>query len=81
MFSMYTITQQCHTQLMMYTCTCKLHTHLKSFPSNFLALVKTTVLAGMLSPRAKVSVANSALMRPSEKSISIVSLRIGNSPE
>jgi len=35
-------------------------TNLKSFPSNFLAFVNTTVLAGMLRPRAKVSVANKA---------------------
>ena len=39
---------------------CTLLTHLKSFPSNFLALVKTTVLAGMFRPRANVSVANNA---------------------
>ena len=35
-------------------------TNLKSFPSNFRALVNTTVLAGMLRPRANVSVANKA---------------------
>ena len=34
-------------------------THLNSLPSNFRALVNTTVLAGMFSPRANVSVANS----------------------
>ena len=36
------------------------HTHLKSFPSNFLALVNSTVLAGIFKPIAKVSVANNA---------------------
>ena len=35
-------------------------TNLKSFPSNFRAFVNTTVLAGMLRPRANVSVANKA---------------------
>ena len=37
-----------------------LDTHLMSFPSNFWALVKTTVRAGMFKPMAKVSVANKA---------------------
>ena len=40
-------------------------TYLKSCPSNFRVLVKTTVLAGMLRPIEKVSVANKTLMRPS----------------
>lgn len=35
-------------------------THLKSLPSNFRADVKRTVLAGMLSPIEKVSVAKRA---------------------
>ena len=35
-------------------------THLKSFPSNFLALVNNTVLAGIFRPIANVSVANKA---------------------
>lgn len=35
-------------------------THRKSFPSNFRAFVNKTVLAGMLIPIAKVSVANKA---------------------
>ena len=38
--------------------------HLKLPPSYFLALVKTTVLAGMLSPVEKVSVAKSTCHRP-----------------
>lgn len=38
----------------------ELLTNLKSFPSNFLAFVNTTVLAGMLRPRANVSVAKRA---------------------
>lgn len=36
------------------------HTHRKSFPSNLEALVNSTVLAGILIPIAKVSVANKA---------------------
>ena len=35
-------------------------THLKSFPSNFLVPVKSTVFAGMFNPRENVSVANNA---------------------
>ena len=36
-----------------------------TFPSNFFVLVKTTVLAGMLIPIEKVSVANKHLINPS----------------
>ena len=50
-------------------------------PSNFLALVNKTVLAGMLRPMAKVSVANRALMRPSPNKISVVSFKMGSKPE
>ena len=50
-------------------------------PSNFLALVNKTVLAGMLRPMAKVSVANRALMRPSPNKISVVSFKMGNRPK
>ena len=39
---------------------CYDRTHLKSFPSNFLALVNSTVLAGIFKPIANVSVANNA---------------------
>ena len=39
-----------------------------------------TVLAGMLSPMAKVSVAKSALIRPSWNRSSVVSFRIGSRP-
>jgi hypothetical protein len=49
-------------------------------PSNFLALVNKTVLAGMLRPMAKVSVAKSAFMRPSPNKISVVSFKIGSKP-
>lgn len=40
-------------------------THRKSFPSNLLQRVKTTVLAGMLIPMEKVSVAKRHFRRPS----------------
>ena len=56
------------------------HTQRVSWPSNFRALVKRTVLAGMFKPMANVSVAKSALMRPSPKRISVVSLRMGRRP-
>mmetsp|Transcript_5482 Transcript_5482/g.12091 ORF Transcript_5482/g.12091 Transcript_5482/m.12091 type:complete len:239 (+) Transcript_5482:1584-2300(+) len=52
----------------------------KSCPSNFLVCVKTTVLAGMLMPMEKVSVAKRHLMRPSWKRISITSFRMGSRP-
>lgn len=42
--------------------------------------VNRTVLAGMLSPMAKVSVANKHLIKPSPNKISIVSLMIGSRP-
>ena len=54
--------------------------NLKSFPSNFWVDVKSTVLAGMFSPMAKVSVAKRALSKPSPKRISIVSFRMGRRP-
>ena len=41
--------------------------YLKAPPSNLRALVKTTVLAGMLSPVEKVSVANSTCTHSSAK--------------
>lgn len=44
----------------------ELLTNLKSFPSNFLAFVNTTVLAGMLRPRANVSVAKRAWKEQSQ---------------
>lgn len=43
--------------------------HRKAPPSNLRGLVKTTVLAGMLSPVDMVSVAKRALRRPSWKRI------------
>eukprot|EP00968_Pinguiococcus_pyrenoidosus_P004398 scaffold298_cov247-Pinguiococcus_pyrenoidosus.AAC.24 len=49
-------------------------------PSCFLVPLKTTVRAGMFTPMAKVSVANSTLTRPSLKRISTTSLRIGSRP-
>ena len=45
-------------------------THRKSFPSNLLQRVKTTVLAGMLIPMEKVSVAKRHFRRPSCQSVS-----------
>mmetsp|Transcript_6351 Transcript_6351/g.22703 ORF Transcript_6351/g.22703 Transcript_6351/m.22703 type:complete len:226 (-) Transcript_6351:817-1494(-) len=50
-------------------------------PSNFLGLTNTTVLAGMLSPVEKVSVAKRHLSRPSWKRTSTTSFRMGRSPE
>ena len=38
-----------------------------SFPSNFCVFVKTTVRAGILRPRANVSVANNACGREKKK--------------
>lgn len=46
---------------------------LKSFPSCFLVPLKTTVLAGMLTPMAKVSVANRTFTSPRLKQISTIS--------
>jgi hypothetical protein len=56
-------------------------TQRNSFPSNFLAAVNKTVRAGIFNPILNVSVANKALIKPSPKRISIVSLIIGNNPE
>lgn len=53
---------------------------LKPVPSCFRMLSNTTVRAGMLTPMAKVSVANSTLTRPRENSISITSFRMGRMP-
>ena len=47
--------------------------HLKSFPSCFLVPLNTTVLAGMLTPIANVSVANSTFTSPRLKQISTIS--------
>ena len=49
--------------------------------SSYLILSKTTVLAGMLMPMAKVSVAKSSLTQPFWKSISTTSFRMGRIPE
>ena len=57
-----------------------MHSNLKSFPSNFWVDVNRTVLAGMLRPMAKVSVAKRAFNKPSPNRISMVSFRIGRSP-
>ena len=54
--------------------------HRISLPSNFWLWVKMHVRAGMLMPMAKVSVAKRHLMRPSEKRISMISLRMGRRP-
>ena len=51
-------------------------TNLKSFPSNFRAFVNTTVLAGMLRPRANVSVANKAWQKKKTNN-----LFVGKKPE
>ena len=55
--------------------------HRNAPPSNFLACVNTTVLAGMFSPVENVSVANSTLISPSWNRISVSSFKIGNIPE
>ena len=52
-----------------------------STPSNFLNAVNTTHRAGMFSPIANVSVANSTLSRPSPNRISTISLTTGSNPE
>lgn len=51
-----------------------------SLPSNLRLPVNNTVLAGMFKPIANVSVAKSALIRPSPNKISMVSFSIGNKP-
>jgi hypothetical protein len=50
-------------------------------PSNFRVFKKTTVLAGMLRPMEKVSVAKRIFSRPSWKRSSITSRSSGSSPE
>mmetsp|Transcript_2131 Transcript_2131/g.13957 ORF Transcript_2131/g.13957 Transcript_2131/m.13957 type:complete len:230 (-) Transcript_2131:725-1414(-) len=55
--------------------------HLCLSPSHFLNAVKTTVFAGIFKPMANVSVAKSAFTKPSWKRISMISFRIGKSPE
>ena len=54
--------------------------HLKDLPSCLRRLWKTTVLAGALTPMAKVSVEKSTLMSPRQNSISTTSFMIGSSP-
>src|SRR3954471_5479989 len=49
-------------------------------PFHFTSRSRTTVRAGMLMPRARVSVANTALTRPRTKHSSTVSLNAGTSP-
>mmetsp|Transcript_78037 Transcript_78037/g.168747 ORF Transcript_78037/g.168747 Transcript_78037/m.168747 type:complete len:210 (-) Transcript_78037:133-762(-) len=49
-------------------------------PSNFSNSVKTTVLAGMLTPIAKVSVVNRIFTKFSWNNISVISLTMGKSP-
>ena len=53
----------------------ELLTNLKSFPSNFLAFVNTTVLAGMLRPRANVSVAKRAWKEQSQSTTTTTTLQ------
>eukprot|EP00967_Tisochrysis_lutea_P117377 scaffold189774_cov32-Tisochrysis_lutea.AAC.2 len=53
----------------------------KTSPSHFRSEVKTTARAGMLRPRANVSVAKRNSMRPSWKRISTTSLSTGSRPE
>ena len=50
----------------------------RTLPSNLRAWVNTTVLAGMLMPMEKVSVANRHLIRPSWNRISITSFSMGS---
>ncbi len=49
-------------------------------PLNLVSFSSTTVLAGMLMPSARVSVANTALTRPATNSSSTVSLNAGSIP-
>lgn len=53
----------CNHQLQWIQLQVHVLTNLKSLPSNFRAFVNTTVLAGMLRPRANVSVANRAYQK------------------
>ena len=52
-----------------------------AIPSCFRVAAKTTVLAGILTPMAKVSVAKRTRMREREKRISTASFKIGSKPE
>ena len=49
-------------------------------PVNFVSFSMTTVRAGMLTPTASVSVANTALISPSVKQASTTSLNAGTMP-
>ena len=49
-------------------------------PLYFTNFSKTTVLAGMLIPRARVSVANTALTKPRWKRSSTADLKLGSNP-
>ena len=49
-------------------------------PFHFTSFSRTTVRAGMLMPSASVSVAKTALIRPSVNSSSTTSLNVGSSP-
>ena len=52
----------------------------RASPVNFVSRSMTTVRAGMLTPRARVSVANTAFTRPSTKHASTASLNGGTMP-
>ena len=54
--------------------------HLKPLPSCLRKLWKITVLAGALTPMAKVSVEKSTLTRPRQNSISTTSFMMGSRP-
>ena len=64
-----TYTQINYTQIKSYNQSLLSDIHEKedvsTFPSNFFVFVKTTVLAGMLIPMEKVSVANKHFINPS----------------
>ena len=47
----------------------------------FVSSVNTTVLVGILTPTANVSVANNTFIRPFRNNISIISFIIGITPE
>ena len=49
-------------------------------PFHFTSFSSTTERAGMLMPRARVSVANTALTSPRAKSASTTSLKVGSIP-
>ena len=52
----------------------------RASPVNFVSRSMTTERAGMLTPRARVSVANTAFTRPSTKHASTASLNGGTMP-